>query len=132
MPPLPKHSSERRRRNLAGRAEQAAPPRRVRGPALEGEHSDLARRWYEDLRGSRQAAFFEPSDWGQASLVVAAIDAFVANPQAAMLAQIHAMSGTLLVAEGDRRKMRLELERERDEAPAPVSVMDDYRHALGG
>jgi len=134
--PPPKRDAQRRRRNepAKGKAESVVvDPTKVRGPELTGRHSAAARRWYEALRRSGQSMFFEPSDWALADVVVIAIDAFVKAPSAAMLSAIDSASSKLLVAEGDRRRVRLELERAptpapgKDGASGSVSWLDAHR-----
>lgn len=130
--PIPKRSEERRRRNAVSGLERSKVARRKRGPELAGEHCDPAVRWYEALRHSRQAVYFEPSDWAAAELVVLAIDAFVAKPSSVMMAAITSAMSNLLATEGDRRRLRLELEVDEQDKPAAiVSVLDEYRGALG-
>lgn len=132
----PKRESQRRRRNKVEPSDHATSDGVVRGPDLEGEHSPIAHRWWQALRRSGQAQFFEPSDWAQAELVVTAIDSFAAKPSAMMLQTIDKMSGSLLVTEGDRRRVRLELERQdpaaASEDDADVSWIDDARNRLRG
>jgi hypothetical protein len=97
----------------------------VRGPELIGKHSAVGCRFYEALRRSGQAQFFEPSDWSRAELVVLAIDDYVRDHKAFHLQAIEKMSSSLLVTEGDRRRMRLEVERPQHvEEPAHI---DDAR-----
>lgn len=131
MPPTPKRSSQRRRTNSPA-VDKAVSDGQIRGPELTGDHSDLGRRWWEALRRSGQAQWFEPSDWMQAEIVVAGIDNFVEKPSAAMLNMISQASGPLLVTEGDRRRLRVELERvPESEEDADVSELGEYRRRLG-
>jgi hypothetical protein len=129
--PPPKRDSQRRRRNAPtkGFAEKVTAPDAVRGPDLVGRHSAVGRRFYEALRRSGQAQFFEPSDWSAAELVVLAIDTFVAKPSATMLDAIRHGMSALLVTEGDRRRVRLELERPAAEVEraGSLSWIDQYR-----
>jgi hypothetical protein len=88
----------------------------------------MGRRWYEALRRSAQVQFYEPSDWAQAELIVQAIDDYLKDPKASHLAAIERLSSSLMVSEGDRRRMRLEVERtELVEDPAHI---DDARRKL--
>lgn len=104
----------------------------LRGPDLVGEHSELATRWYESLRRSGQADFYEASDWATAEILVVSIDAYVRKPTALMLSSIMSGMSNLLVTEGDRRRVRLELEDPDSGEDASVTALDDYRNALGG
>ena len=131
--PPPKRSSQRRRRNRVT-VDKAATDSEVRGPELRGRHSAVARRFYDALRRSGQAQFFEASDWAAAELAVAAIDAFMREPSAALLSAINTSMSNLLTTEADRRRLRLELVRpdEEEEGLGDVPNLDDFRRrALG-
>lgn len=140
--PAPKRSGVRRRQTTAQKTPKpktaaAKAPKagtKTYGDPLTGRHSATARRFWEQLRRSQQAEFFEPSDWAAAELVVAAIDEFVRSPTAAMLSAIRSSMASLLVTEGDRRRVGLELERKKPEADgeAEVTALDDYRRRLAG
>lgn len=109
--PVPKRSTQRRRRNTTPGLEAGeAGDGTVRGPDLKGRHCAIARRWYEALRRSGQARYYEPSDWAAAELTVHAIDQYVARPTALMFTAIQSAMTNLLTTEGDRRRARLELE----------------------
>lgn len=55
------------------------------------------------------------------------------RPSAQMVASINSMLSSLGLMEGDRRRMRIEIKRPTGKPPlTKVSVMDDYRNALGG
>lgn len=132
--PVPKRSDQRRRRNKVD-VDRAVADDVVRGPALvnRSKHSPPAVRFYEALRRSGQAVFFEPSDWAAAELVVLAIDAFVERPSAVMLASINSAMTNLLATEGDRRRVRLELERpDGTEVDDGVSELEEYRRRITG
>lgn len=131
--PVPKRSSQRRRRNKESQPQIVTADGTVYGDPLEGEHSEQAQRFWKALRNSGQAQFYEPSDWAAAELIVLAVDAFVAKPSAFMLTALNSAMGNLLVTEGDRRRVRLELER--DLAPAvddDVTSLNEYRARLSG
>lgn len=133
--PPPKRDAQRRRRNAPTvPTVTASSDGTVRGYDLEGDHSPLAFRFWVALRQSGQTQFFEPSDWFTAELVVAAIDQFVATPSAALLASIQSLMTSLLVTEGDRRRLRVELERTAPEATpdAAVTALDDFRRRVAG
>lgn len=128
--PPPKRSSQRRRRN-GSEPEKLMADGQVRGPGLAGDHSAEAVRWYEALRRSGQAQWFEPSDWAAAELVVMAIDEFVRKPSAFMFGQLMSAQSSLLVTEADRRRLRVELERDQSgEEQADVVDADVWRRRL--
>lgn len=132
--PPPKHSDQRRRRNKVD-VEKAVADGVSRAPKLTGSHSAVAKRFWERLGESGQAQFFQPSDWSQAELVVLAIDAFVSKPSAMMLQSINSAMSSLLVTEGDRRRLRLELQAPSDSEDGgddDVAWFDDARRRLRG
>jgi len=132
--PVPKHSSQRRRRNLDSRPEQvevAGPP--VEVPALRPGIHPLAAAWYRSLQQSDQSRYYQPSDWIVAQVVAEAIEDYANEPKASMLATILSGAGSLLATEGDRRRLRLELTRkvtDNDEAAAVVAI-SEYQARLG-
>ncbi|WP_435109404.1 hypothetical protein [Nocardiopsis synnemataformans] len=153
--PVPKHSSERRRRNKPADGEtttvaKVPRSRKVTVPAADKDWHPIAKRWYTSLKTSGQSEFYEPSDWAAAYLIAESISRDL-KPQvvgiteqgdvvkdeiplkgASLAAYLKAMS-VLLVTEGDRRRMRLELQAAEEEGPsAAVTALNDYRDALGG
>ena len=129
--PVPKHSSQRRRRNKTGveSIEAGAPASQ---PAVrEGLHP-LAAHWYESLGQSAQSRFYEASDWAAALIVAEAIDAYARKPTGSLLGSILSGFQVLLVTEGDRRRMRMELERSGDANGSPQvgGKVIDYRSRL--
>jgi hypothetical protein len=157
--PVPKRSTQRRRRNKVG--EDGAPTEPTTGPsgaaaapgappADESWHP-VARRWYESLAASGQSRWYEPSDWATAYLLAESMsrdlgEQVVGTTQAGVIlrdripikgvslnAYLKGMS-TLLVTEGDRRRARLELERGQADADeeAAVAALDDYRRRITG
>ncbi len=130
--PVPKRSDQRRRRNKTATTKATADGE-ARGPRLIGRHSAVATRFYEALRRSGQARFYEPSDWAAAELAVLAIDQFVKKPSAMMLQTVQSLMTNLLATEGDRRRVHLELERA---AAGPtgdpaVALLDEFRRRSG-
>ncbi len=85
----------------------AKPPAPARG------WHPVARRWFDSLKASGQSQFYEASDWSTAFMVAEDMSrAFHAEGSvggAAMAAWLRAMA-SLMVMEGDRRRVRLELQ----------------------
>lgn len=137
--PVPKRSSERRRRNKPEGGSVTSVPVAAEmvecPPADEGWHP-IARDWYESLAKSGQAVFYEPSDWATARYVAEAMSRGLESSRfsAQLFAAVSAAMTELLTTEGARRRARLEIERGAvgDEKPADVTALDDYRAALGG
>ena len=130
--PVPKRSSQRRRTNAPDMPiTQAAGAAKVPVPKADPDWHPTAKRIYQSLRRSGQAAFYEPSDWAAAYLIAESISRDL-NPQfvgvtagphsepifesiplkGASLAAYLKAFGALLMTEGDRRRARVELERE--------------------
>lgn len=154
MAPIPKRAGQRHGHRSKAERDRANPSRaagasRVPVPPTNGKWHPVAKRWYQSLRDSGQAVFYEPSDWATAYLVAESISrelspqpvltkdgvVMVSMPPkaAAVTAWMKGMSA-LMVTEGDRRRVRVELDRRtgnEDQAAAEVSVLDDYRRRLG-
>lgn len=133
--PVPKRSSERRRRNRdGGVVDRVAVSGTVEVPEVPEGCSELSAELFEALASSGQARFFEPSDWWLAKLMVVAVDDYlVGRKSATKLAEIRALATELMMSEGQRRRLRLELERGGVEVEAPeVTAIDEYRRRLSG
>lgn len=135
MPPTPKRSSERRRRNVESRPDKIEVAGRVRVPAADRDWHPIAQRWYRSLKTSGQSQFFEPSDWASAMFVAEAMSRqlLAERPSAQMFASVWTAMTDLLCTEASRRKVRIELERVTGGPPkADVTALDDYRRQLAG
>lgn len=132
--PVPKRSEVRRRANDTGVEQAETSNQPAEQPRLRPGLHPLAVRWYEALAASGQARYYEPSDWMQAQIIAEAIAEYANNPgKAAMLNAILSGSTSLLVTEGDRRRLRLELTRtgpDQDEEAAVLAIAD-YQSRLG-
>lgn len=154
--PVPKPSSQRRRRNKTPAKKTINSTRSsVEPPAAEASWHPAARAWFDALKDSGQSAFYEPSDWATAHLIAESISrdlkpqvvgineetgkpvmATIPMKGASLSAYLKAMT-SLLVTEGDRRRAGLELERQHlipdtGEEPTDVTNIEDYRARLGG
>jgi hypothetical protein len=122
--PIPARSDQRVRRNKPEVAIEKVqsigvvpvPPLMVEDPHPATE------RWYESLRESAQAQFYQPSDWAFAQVLAIKLDHELkyARGSAQMMAVIQSMMTDLLVTEGSRRRARIEVER----AQAGGDVLD--------
>lgn len=137
--PVPKRSDQRRRRNKPEVEITTAPGAAVvEVPPADPDWHPIAARWYESLAKSGQSRFYEPSDWAQARYVAEAMSRSLAGAKMSgqLFAAVVSASTSLLVTEGDRRRLRLELERGNAEAAAArdakVTALDAYRRAAGG
>ena len=138
--PVPKRSTERRRRNKPEGVQVEQVP--VVTPVVECPPADeswhpIARDWYDSLAQSGQAVFYEPSDWATARYVAEAMSRGLQASRfsAQLFAAVSSAMTELLTTEGARRRARLEIERGKsgeEKKPADVTALDDYRAALGG
>lgn len=101
--PIPKRSTERRRRNKPEHpiTEATFQGDAVIKPPLRPGIHPLAKRWYDSLADSGQSRWYEPSDWAFAMIIAEGIDEFAATRKANMLNNIMTGCTQLLVAEGD-------------------------------
>ena len=135
--PPPKRSDQRRRRNKAEPVEKAFGQVAKPPSAPRGWHP-VARRWFSSLKASGQSQFYEASDWATAFVVAEDMSrAFHAEGPvggAAMAAWLRAMA-SLMVTEGDRRRVRLELQAPDAAADADAEVASIHafrdRHSAG-
>jgi hypothetical protein len=137
--PVPKRSTERRRRNKPEGAEVTTVPaakQLVQSPPADESWHQIARNWYDSLATSGQAVFYEPSDWATARYVAEAMSRGLQQPRfsAQLFAAVSSAMTELLTTEGARRRARLEIERGGNDVgkPADVTALDDYRAALAG
>lgn len=134
--PVPKRSTERRRRNTESQTEVtviAAPA--VKPPDADPEWDVIAREWFESLRDSGQAQFFEPSDWHAARYCAEVMSRNLNQGKfsSVLFAAVWAAMNDLLSTEASRRRVRMEIERDPNgaEQPAGVTALADYRRNLG-
>jgi hypothetical protein len=116
--------------------------RSVRIPAADKDWHPIAKRWYNSLKTSGQRDFYQNSDWAFAYSVADDLsyykkpltnrdgeDYYKRSGQ--MLQSIYAAMTTLLVTEGDRRRVRIELSAPEEEGEsAAVLAIADYRAEL--
>ena len=136
--PVPRRSSERRRRNKEAEVETVAPlTEKVPQPAGDPKWHPIALEWYESLSTSGQARFYEPSDWIFAKYVAEAmsrnIKARGSKFSSVLFASVCSGMSDLLTTEASRRRVRLEIERaDAAQEPAGVTAIADYRQRLSG
>lgn len=138
--PVPKRSTERRRRNKDSKPdivviEATAPAAAVVVvPKPNRLWHPIARDWFKSLSESGQAQYFEPSDWQAARYVAEVMSKNLKQPKfSSMLFQsIWTAMQDLLTTEAARRRVRMEIERKpAGDEPAPgVIAIADYRKRL--
>lgn len=131
--PIPKRSEERIRRNKEDvPVEKITTLGMIWAPplALDDPHPTTVR-FYEALKESAQAKYYEPSDWEYARFTLTFVDRLLKNPGARgvamLLATVDSMMSKLLVTEGDRRRMRIEVERGDGEMADVVDIASVFR-----
>lgn len=135
--PIPKRSGQRRRRNVSDgpalvKAEAGKAPT---VPRASGDWHPIAKRWFQSLKDSGQAQFYEQSDWLTAVYVAEAMSRNLSQSKfsAQLFQSVMSAMTDLLTTEGSRRRARVELEREaggEDPAEAArVTLMETYRKA---
>lgn len=133
--PVPNRSDQRVRRNkpdvpidkVVSIGAVTVPPLDLPSP------HPLVRDLYESLQHSGQAKFYEPSDWQYARIALHFADQLLksSRPSAQLLVTVNQMLSSLLVSEGDRRRVRLEVERNQGTEDAQVlQVADLFRQRL--
>jgi hypothetical protein len=99
-----------------------------------GWHS-IARQLSNTLAASGQADFYQQSDWTLAFSLCDDLSYFKNSTKQSvqMLQTVYSAMERLLVAEGDRRRVRIELHEPEDENATPASVVaiESYRRELG-
>jgi len=137
--PVPKHSTQRRRRNQTeGPIESVTVPGQVaQQPEADPSWHPIAADWYRSLETSGQSVFYQPSDWQTARYVAEAMSRNLESGRfsAQLFAAVMSATSNLLTTEGDRRRLRIELERgtatDADE-DAAVAALDDWRNRISG
>lgn len=122
--PIPKRSDQRVRRNKTGedglevtKLEVSGP---VKAPKLDLGYTPhpIVQDLWDSLPLSGQTQSYEPSDWQYMRIALYVLDDMLThkNISAMKLAEVNKMFSALLIAEGDRRRVKLEVERNQAEA----------------
>lgn len=132
--PAPKRSAERVRT-----AEPASGPARMGGlrpvtiPNADRKNWHVrATSWFDSLKTSGQADFYQDSDWAMAKIIADYLTLWYERPRAMDMANIETMMSKLGTTEGARRQiLRVELEApsEEDRSVALIAI-DGYRDLL--
>ena len=133
--PVPKRSDQVRRRNNKGAETKVPVDGVVTVPEPDmAKWPVLVRELWASLKESGQSRFYEPSDWAMAAVLCDDLAHYMRSRQRSGVKLSALMSAftSLLVTEGDRRRVRLEIERtdpgEVAAADDPtVAIMADYR-----
>lgn len=108
--PLPKDSSQRRRRNADTVTTTVLPADGPEGetPVLPGGHDYDTRTlvWYETWRSSPQAAAFLPTDWQRLHMLAVLVEQYWQEPKKELLSEIRLNEASLGGTAADRIRMR--------------------------
>lgn len=127
--PVPKRSSQRRRRNAVV-VDHVEVPGSVVVPDLDlVDAHPLAVSLYESLKASGQCRYYEPSDWQRARIMCHLLSQQLktGRPSAMFYAALQRDMDSLLVTEAERRRVRVEIDRvveDQDERAALDSLHD--------
>jgi hypothetical protein len=135
--PVPNRSDQRVRRNEPEiPIEKVTEIGVVKIPELRiADAHPFVTAFYDSLKKSAQRKYYEPSDWEYARLTLHFVNKLIwaEKPSPTLLASVNQMLSSLLVTEGDRRRVRIEVERQK--APVGnenvVQVSDLFRQRLG-
>lgn len=135
--PIPNRSTDLSRERDANRGDRPPITKGISRPSAPyrapDEWHDIAKKLYNGVVASGQADFYQQSDWALLYFVCDEVDRYqkAGKRSSMMFAAIMSALSTLMVAEGDRRRVRIELGEE-DKAPQDIkrSRMDGYRTGL--
>lgn len=135
--PVPKRSTQRRRRNKVDIDTVRLDDVVEVPPLMLEDCPQIVTDFYDSLRRSGQARYYEPSDWQRARLMCWHLAYMLrANkPSSVMYTALQKDMEALLVSEGDRRRVRMEVERKPADTSledARVAQMNRYRNAVAG
>ncbi|AFU61987.1 hypothetical protein SEA_BROPLEASE_5 [Streptomyces phage BroPlease] len=108
--------------------------RPVKIPNADRDWHPIARRLWDSLKTSGQSDFYQNSDWAFAYSLCEDLSHYKKSGKRSgqMLQTIYSAFERLLVAEGDRRRVRIELNEPEDEQDsAAVLAIADYKRDLG-
>ena len=129
--PVPKRSEERIRLNKVDIDKVRAIGPVVYPKLGMSDPHPLVASLYESMKKSGQAKFFEPTDWEFARFTMFFMDHLLKQPRPSslMLQQVNTMLTSLLVTEGDRRRVRMEVERDTQGGDV-IDVAEMFRQRL--
>src|SRR5216110_625921 len=114
MPPTPKHSSVRARRNRTAGAATLTSEHKVAAPSLpqrfEGWHWQTES-WWRDVWASPMAPEYDASDRHGLFILAALVDAFWLAPTKELAAEIRLQRACFGLTPIDRRRLQWEIER---------------------
>lgn len=133
--PVPKRSDQKVRRNITEPITKIPVVGEVEIPEL-GIHNPhpLVVSLYDSMKDSGQARYYEPSDWEYARITLHFVNKLLktSKPSAMMLTAVNQMLSSLLLTEGERRRVRMEVERgPAQPAGVVIDAAEQFRQLLG-
>lgn len=133
--PVPKRSEDRVRRNEPGvKTTSVDGAESVVVPRADSSWHPIAKRLWAGIQKSGQSRFYEPSDWALAYSLMDDLSYYksASKRSGQMLASIYSAMSSLLISEGDRRRVGIELARPTSEEleSAGVAEMNQWRQKL--
>ena len=133
--PIPKRSGQGHRTTVAKTVQtvRVGGGREVQIPASpDPEWPPIATMLWEAAADSGEAVFYEPSDWAVLYSVCDDVSHYTSRKQRSgqMLAAINTMLTSLLLTEGDRRRVQIELERQEVEEATESEGVTSMREFL--
>lgn len=134
MPPIPKRSDQRIRRN------KVEPPRKIHAvgvvdvPDLGIDDPDpLVAEFWVAQHKSAQCVFMESSDWAHFKMALRLLDGQLKSSRlnANLMQVIESMFSGHGVSEGHRRRLKIEVEREQVAVDKPAGASASYRRVFG-
>lgn len=106
-------------------------------PELGFEAHELVTSLYHSLAQSGQAKFYEPSDWQYARIIMSQLNDYLSQEKKSptMFGEIMSALTSLMLTEGDRRRLKMEIDRSdnsEQEAKAKEDRMAQFRLLAGG
>lgn len=134
--PVPKREEARQRRNKSETPSVAAPGAdEVKVPRVDSGWHPIAKKLWQAAKDSGQSKFYEPSDWAVLYSLMDDLSYYKngAKRSGQMLQTIMASLSSLLLTEGDRRRLQIELSRPSSEQldDAGVTEMNRWRDKFG-
>ncbi|SHS98351.1 Uncharacterised protein [Mycobacteroides abscessus subsp. abscessus] len=113
--PIAERSDATVRRNIGDPITKIDATGQVQVPDLDLANAHpLVKDIYQSMKDSAQARYYEPTDWQYARLTLYAVNEMLLDPKgigAMKLTAVNQMLTSLLLTEGDRRRVRIEIER---------------------
>lgn len=127
--PVPKRSSDRGPQHYDNVIEKVQAFGVVKKPDLGlGDVHPIITDFWNSVAESAQSRYYEPSDWQYFRITLHFLNKLLntGKPSAQMLTVVNQMLTDLLVAEGSRRRVRMEIEREAAKDNV-VNISDYFR-----